>query len=48
MFGEGIISNFGGRYLRHMTMEDVECFLKIGERRAFLGVFVSIDCMHWH
>jgi hypothetical protein len=32
MFGEGIISNFGGRYLRHMTMEDVECFLKIGER----------------
>jgi hypothetical protein len=28
-------------------MEDVECLLKIGDRRGFLEMFGSIDYMHW-
>uniref|UniRef100_A0A0D3DK36 DDE Tnp4 domain-containing protein n=1 Tax=Brassica oleracea var. oleracea TaxID=109376 RepID=A0A0D3DK36_BRAOL len=46
-FTAGIITLFGGEYLRRPTPEDLERLLHIGEEREFLGMIGSIDCMHW-
>jgi hypothetical protein len=46
-FVEGIIAVFGERYLRHLTTEDIDRLLKVGEGRGFPGMLESIDCMHW-
>jgi hypothetical protein len=32
-FVQGVIAIFGERYLRRPTVEDIECLLKIGEKR---------------
>ena len=44
---DGVITVFGGHYLRHPTVDDVERLLKIGESRSFPSIFGSIDCMDW-
>ena len=46
-FTAGIITLFGGEYLRRPTPEDLERLLHIGEERGFPGMIGSIDCMHW-
>ena len=46
-FTAGIITLFGGEYLRRPTPEDLERLLHIGEEREFPGMIGSIDCMHW-
>jgi hypothetical protein len=43
----GVLSVFGGSYLRCPTVQDAKCLLKIGERWGFPGMFGSIDYMHW-
>ena len=45
---QGVIAVFGGEYLRRPTVQDVERLMEICERRGFLGMLGSIDCMHWH
>ncbi|XP_009103747.2 putative nuclease HARBI1 [Brassica rapa] len=46
-FVDGIISLFGGEYLRRPTPADLQRLLDIGEYRGFPGMVGSIDCMHW-
>ena len=48
MFVKGVIEVFGEKYLRRPTVQDVECFVQIGDRRGFSGMLGSIDRMHWH
>ncbi|XP_062204272.1 uncharacterized protein LOC133906398 [Phragmites australis] len=42
-----IIEISGDEYLRSPNEEDIACLLTINERRGFLGMLGSIDCMHW-
>ena len=46
-FVKGVIEIFGKKYLRRPTKEHTEHLLKLAERRGFLGMFGSIDSMHW-
>ena len=46
-FTDGIIQLFGDEYLRRPTPEDLQRLLDIGEKRGFLEMVGSIDCMHW-
>lgn len=45
-FTDGIIHVFGDEYLRRSTAEDLQQLLDIGEKRGFLGMVGSIDCMN--
>uniref|UniRef100_A0A803QCG2 Mitochondrial protein n=1 Tax=Cannabis sativa TaxID=3483 RepID=A0A803QCG2_CANSA len=54
-FFRAVVEVFGSRYLRSPNADDVARLLHIGERRGFLGMFGSLDCMHsdydlwiWH
>ncbi|XP_062182148.1 uncharacterized protein LOC133886469 [Phragmites australis] len=46
-FVEAIVVLFSDEYLRAPTAEDTARLLAEGERRGFLGMLGSIDCMHW-
>jgi hypothetical protein len=46
-FCKGVIENFGEKYLRRPTSEDIQRLLHIGEARGFPGMLGSLDCMHW-
>ncbi|XP_057777007.1 uncharacterized protein LOC130995657 [Salvia miltiorrhiza] len=46
-FVEGVISCFGGTYLRRPNEQDLARLLYVGEQRGFPGMIGSIDCMHW-
>ena len=44
---QGVIANFGEKYQRRPTREDIQRLLHIGEARGFPGMLGSLDCMHW-
>ncbi|XP_057771009.1 uncharacterized protein LOC130990792 [Salvia miltiorrhiza] len=46
-FVEGVISCFGGTYLRRPNEEDLARLLYVREQLGFPGMIDSIDCMHW-
>jgi hypothetical protein len=46
-FVKVIVSFFSAEYLRSSNPKDIARLLAIGESRRFLGMLVSIDCMHW-
>ncbi|XP_042973212.1 uncharacterized protein LOC122305016 [Carya illinoinensis] len=46
-FVKAIVSIFGGEYLRSPTSNDIARLLEVGQRRGFLGMLGSIDCMYW-
>ncbi|XP_057791312.1 glutathione S-transferase T2-like [Salvia miltiorrhiza] len=46
-FVEGVISCFGGTYLKRPNEQDLARLLYVGEQRGFPGMIGSIDCMHW-
>ncbi|RWR72915.1 putative nuclease HARBI1 [Cinnamomum micranthum f. kanehirae] len=46
-FVQAIIDVFGNEYLRTPNNVDICRLLSEGERRGFLGMLGSIDCMHW-
>lgn len=46
-FCRAIVEIFSGQYLRSPTPDDVSRLLYIGEKRGFLGMLGSLDCMHW-
>ncbi|XP_057787249.1 uncharacterized protein LOC131004558 [Salvia miltiorrhiza] len=46
-FVEGVISCFGGTYLRRPNEQDLARLLYVGEQRGFPGMIGSIDCMRW-
>ena len=39
---------FESTYLRQPTWQDFERQMAINEARGFLGMFGSLDCMHWN
>ena len=42
-----IVAIYSDEYLRSLNSADISRLLAIGERRGFLGMLGSIDCMHW-
>ena len=46
-FVKTMIDIFFNEYLRSPNNEDIARLLANGERRGFLGMPGSIDCMHW-
>ncbi|RWR72100.1 putative nuclease HARBI1 [Cinnamomum micranthum f. kanehirae] len=46
-FVQAIIDVFGNAYLRTPNSADICRLLSEGERREFLEMLGSIDCMHW-
>jgi hypothetical protein len=42
-----IMACFEGTYLRQPTLEDIVHQMNINEVKRFLGMFGSINCMHW-
>jgi hypothetical protein len=46
-FCQAIISIFGEEYLREPNLEDTQRLMSINEKRGFLDMLGSIDCMHW-
>ncbi|OEL29520.1 hypothetical protein BAE44_0009460, partial [Dichanthelium oligosanthes] len=46
-FVRTVVHLFGPRYLRAPSPRDVKLLLQEGERRGFLGMLDSLDCMHW-
>ena len=38
---------FEATYLAELTYEDIVRQMDINEKRGFLGMFASIDCMQW-
>ncbi|XP_042441224.1 uncharacterized protein LOC122026552 [Zingiber officinale] len=47
LFVKAVISIFGDEYLRSPNSNDIARLLAVGEKRGFLGMLGSIDCMHW-
>jgi hypothetical protein len=45
-FSDFVIAQFGSKYLRTPTREDLERLLHVGAQRRFPGMMGSIDCMH--
>ncbi|KAK9996092.1 hypothetical protein SO802_020778 [Lithocarpus litseifolius] len=46
-FVKAVVDIFSKEYLRSPNNEDITRLLANGERRGFLGMLGSIDCMHW-
>ncbi|XP_073312550.1 uncharacterized protein [Primulina huaijiensis] len=46
-FCRDIVEVFAERSLRSPTSIDIDRLLRIGEKRGFLGMLGSLDCMHW-
>ncbi|XP_024965968.1 uncharacterized protein LOC112506181 [Cynara cardunculus var. scolymus] len=46
-FCRSVVEIFLGQYLRSPIAIDVAKLLYIGEKRGFLGMLGSLDCMHW-
>ena len=46
-FCHAVRTEFGPHYLRQPTRADFEARLRIDEARGFLGMFASLDCMHY-
>jgi hypothetical protein len=46
-FCEGVIANFGEKYLRKPTREDIQRLLHIGEAHRFPGMLGSLYYIHW-
>lgn len=46
-FAKGIRKNFGDKYLKRPTTEDIQHLLQLGQARGFPGMLGSVDCMHW-
>lgn len=46
-FCKAIIQVYGKENLHHPTKSDIERLLAIGEESDFLGMLVSLECMHW-
>ena len=46
-FVDGIVTQFSAKYLRKPSTKDVQCLLREGEDRGFLGMIGSNGCMHW-
>ncbi|XP_056685946.1 uncharacterized protein [Spinacia oleracea] len=46
-FVEGVVSQFGPKYLRRENTMDTERLLQKSHIRGFPGMMGSIDCMHW-
>jgi hypothetical protein len=42
----GIIECFGAEFLHRSTIADTQCLLAKAEKREFLGMLGSIDCMY--
>ncbi|XP_042992278.1 uncharacterized protein LOC122318748 [Carya illinoinensis] len=47
MFVKAVVSIFSKEYLRKPNNDDIVRLLAVGEKRGFLGMLGSIDCMHW-
>ncbi|KAH9142153.1 hypothetical protein AeRB84_013756 [Aphanomyces euteiches] len=47
LFCESVIQCFGNEYLRDPNDRDIERLLAMNEKRGFVGMMGSIDCMHW-
>ncbi|XP_024171573.1 uncharacterized protein LOC112177510 [Rosa chinensis] len=46
-FSRGIVNLYSAEYLRAPNPADLRRLLSKAERRGFLGMIGSIDCMHW-
>ena len=46
-FVKAVVDIFSKEYLRYPNNENIAIILANGERRGFLGMLGSIDCMHW-
>ncbi|XP_042404542.1 uncharacterized protein LOC121994647 [Zingiber officinale] len=46
-FVKAVVSIFGDEYLRSPNSNDIARLLAVGEKRGFLGMLGSINCMHW-
>ncbi|XP_021771820.1 putative nuclease HARBI1 [Chenopodium quinoa] len=46
-FVEGVVAQFGPKYLRRASTMDAEQLLRESYVRGFPGMMGSIDCMHW-
>ncbi|KAE9166631.1 hypothetical protein PF002_g31064 [Phytophthora fragariae] len=46
-FIDAVDRKFGSEYLRAPTEEDLARLLEVNARRGFVGMWASIDCMHW-
>ena len=45
-FIEAIVNIYSTEYLRSPNNSDITRLLRVGERRGFIGMLGSIDCMH--
>jgi hypothetical protein len=46
-FAKMVIRLYGSKYLRAPDEEDTKRLMEINEKRGWLGMLGSIDCMHW-
>ncbi|KAE8958517.1 hypothetical protein PR002_g30841 [Phytophthora rubi] len=46
-FVEAVDKQFGSEYLRSPNETDMQRLLQMNARRGFVGMWCSIDCMHW-
>lgn len=46
-FVDAVDKQFGDEYLRSPTESDMKRLLELNARRGFVGMWCSIDCMHW-
>ena len=46
-FAKMVIRLYGGTYLRAPNEDDTRRLLEMNERRGWLGMLGSLDCMHW-
>jgi hypothetical protein len=45
-FTRTIVAIYGATYLRQPNSKDIVRLLHVAEQRGFLGMLVSLDCMH--